>query len=212
VVLDCPTDNTARIVYERAHRDERIKIIESARNLGPSSMRNLGVSAASGEYIHFMDADDLLNPEFYESLYSTAKACDADVAVAGFRMINESGDCGFKIEFDATLILENFQDKIDFIKFNEYGMAWRYLFKSEFWRRNQFAFPESLRIYEDVVLVTRVMHAANRCVLAPDALYVYKRRNNSLSSDDENDTEKLKKKRKELDRVAQLIRRYSLKT
>ncbi|WP_461252358.1 glycosyltransferase family 2 protein, partial [Treponema sp. R8-4-B8] len=58
-VLDCPTDNSAVIVDNTAKDDDRIKTVRHPKNLGLPAARNTGVQNAAGEYMHFLDADDL---------------------------------------------------------------------------------------------------------------------------------------------------------
>lgn len=63
VVDDGSTDGTAALA--RAH-DPAIKVIEQA-NAGPSVARNTGIAAASGSFIGFADADDLMEPEKFQA-------------------------------------------------------------------------------------------------------------------------------------------------
>lgn len=66
-VDDCSQDSSAKIVEEYRRRDHRIKLIsrKDAVN-GPSHCRNLGIAAAKGKYIMFLDSDDLLIPTCLE--------------------------------------------------------------------------------------------------------------------------------------------------
>ena len=59
VVDDCSTDSTRRIIEDLAHQDNRIHLINSEHNGGAGIARNLGIAAANGRYIAFLDADDL---------------------------------------------------------------------------------------------------------------------------------------------------------
>lgn len=60
VVDDCSTDNTAEIV--RGFTDRRLNLLTTAKNSGSAIARNLGIQAASGDFIAFLDADDLWLP------------------------------------------------------------------------------------------------------------------------------------------------------
>lgn len=60
VIDDCSTDNTVKIVREISDRDARLTLVELNENYGgPAGPRNIGVSKAKGEWICFLDADDL---------------------------------------------------------------------------------------------------------------------------------------------------------
>jgi len=60
VVDDCSTDNSIELVKEFENKDSRIRLIESETNFGgPARPRNIGIDNAKGEYIAFLDADDV---------------------------------------------------------------------------------------------------------------------------------------------------------
>lgn len=73
-VLDCPTDGTDKVVEAYAQKDDRIKVIHNKTNLHVGESRNVGLAAATGEYIGFSDHDDYCEPQMYETLYNIAKA------------------------------------------------------------------------------------------------------------------------------------------
>ncbi|MHC6224582.1 glycosyltransferase family 2 protein [Pseudomonas sp. X10] len=64
VIDDCSKDGTRNVVEEFATRDSRIRLITLDRNNGaPAAPRNIGVREARGEWIAFLDADDIWHPE-----------------------------------------------------------------------------------------------------------------------------------------------------
>lgn len=64
VINDCSKDNTAEIVREYGERDERISLIDLTSNMGaPAGPRNIGVKQAQGQWIAFLDSDDIWHPE-----------------------------------------------------------------------------------------------------------------------------------------------------
>lgn len=87
VVDDCSTDSTCDIVQEIARNDDRIRLVELSENSGrPAVPRNVGVRAATGYYVAFLDSDDLWHPQ------------KLDIQLAA---MNESG-----IPFCATRIVQ----------------------------------------------------------------------------------------------------------
>jgi teichuronic acid biosynthesis glycosyltransferase TuaG len=67
VIDDCSTDSTPDIVRSYAERDRRIRLIRLAANRGaPAGPRNVGVGEARGEWVAFLDADDLWHPDKLE--------------------------------------------------------------------------------------------------------------------------------------------------
>lgn len=71
LVDDGSTDNSGALAEKMALEDRRIKVLHK-ENGGSSSARNLGISAAKGEYIGFVDSDDYIEPEMYERLLNAA--------------------------------------------------------------------------------------------------------------------------------------------
>ena len=78
MVDDGSTDNSAKICDEYAQKDVRVKVIHK-ENGGVSSARNTGLDFAQGEYIAFVDADDLIEPTYIEKMYNELIKNKADL-------------------------------------------------------------------------------------------------------------------------------------
>ena len=63
LVDDCSADDSVDIIKEEAVHDERITLMQLDRNSGPAAARNKALSVAQGEYIAFLDSDDIWLPE-----------------------------------------------------------------------------------------------------------------------------------------------------
>ncbi len=63
IVDDCSTDSTFRLATSLSEKDSRIKILQNEKNSGVAAARNKALDMASGEYIAFLDSDDLWLPE-----------------------------------------------------------------------------------------------------------------------------------------------------
>lgn len=81
-INDGSTDNSLNILRHIAAADERVKIIDQ-KNSGPAHARNVGLDAATGKYISFVDADDCTDEWMYYSLVEYAETEDADIIVFG---------------------------------------------------------------------------------------------------------------------------------
>ena len=75
IINDASTDNSKEIVQRFLHKqlDSRIKFIDLENNKGVSFTRNLGIKEAKGEYISFLDSDDLWDKEFLKLSYLKLK-------------------------------------------------------------------------------------------------------------------------------------------
>ena len=80
-VDDASTDNSLQILEQYAERfPERFRVIHSHENLHQGGAKNIGLSLATGEWIGFIDADDYVTREYYETLLSAAERENADMA------------------------------------------------------------------------------------------------------------------------------------
>jgi glycosyltransferase involved in cell wall biosynthesis len=80
LVDDGSTDHSPAICDEFAEQDERIKVIHK-RNGGLSDARNAGLDVATGEYIGFVDGDDWVDEDMYETLYHLIYEHQADISI-----------------------------------------------------------------------------------------------------------------------------------
>ncbi len=82
-VNDGSTDESLRILKQYAELDDRIVIIDKA-NEGVSVARNVGLDAAKGEFIAFIDSDDWVHTQYFELLISVQKQTNADVVAVDY--------------------------------------------------------------------------------------------------------------------------------
>ena len=93
VVDDCSTDGTAELV--EAVDDPRVRVIRNEVNSGACKSRNVGIKAATGEYIALLDSDDEWFPEKIEKQMSALDSSTADVCTCRFRRIYTESSCDF---------------------------------------------------------------------------------------------------------------------
>lgn len=87
-VNDCSTDDSLKILEEYASKDSRIKIITNERNSGSGITRNVGIDAAHGEYILFIDSDDWIDLTLCEKGMQLAKKEKPDMIFYSFYEVN----------------------------------------------------------------------------------------------------------------------------
>ena len=85
VVNDGSSDNTHEVLTSYVERNPGIKVIHK-ENGGVTSARLRGITEATGEWIGFLDADDVVDPRMYEQLLKNAHSHDADVSHCAHRI------------------------------------------------------------------------------------------------------------------------------
>jgi glycosyltransferase EpsJ len=171
VVDDGSTDDTVEVAKRYP-----VKLIQQM-NQGASAARNAGINAATGDYLHFMDADDLINLDFYERMLREIISVDADMACGGY--IHE------RLPAFTTIITERFlyvnaDDKMRFGNVFHQGNVWKYLYKLSFLKRNKLLFDVRLRNAHDKAFTIQAVYFSNKIISVPGAIYFYKERSNSL--------------------------------
>lgn len=90
LVDDGSTDGTGALCDRLAEEDPRVRVFHK-ENGGSSSARNLGIAAAKGEYLGFVDSDDYVEPDMYEKLYAAIAQYGVSVAQTGRDEISPDG-------------------------------------------------------------------------------------------------------------------------
>ena len=85
------TDGTLEILKEYASSDDRIRVILSEKKSYGYQM-NLGISAATGEYIGIVETDDYVEPDMYEKLFDAAEKNYADIVKGAFDLFTKGSD------------------------------------------------------------------------------------------------------------------------
>src|SRR5690554_5458375 len=88
VVEDCSTDNSLKAL-EPYLADERVRLIQHEQNGGLSAARNTGIEAATGEYLMFVDSDDVVERTLVEVCIRAARRLSADVVTYGCIPFND---------------------------------------------------------------------------------------------------------------------------
>lgn len=111
-VDDASTDRSAEIIKEYARRDGRIRPVFYETNKSASQARKDGVLTSRGEYVLFVDGDDLLAPQACEELYQEMKRDPVDILHFGTEILNWSGVDEARIEAMKRL-LAPYQERLE---------------------------------------------------------------------------------------------------
>lgn len=83
LVDDGSTDGSGEICDEYAVKDSRVRVVHQG-NCGPSAARNIGLDLAKGNYVAFVDSDDIVLPDFVKTLYELAEKYRVDIAACAY--------------------------------------------------------------------------------------------------------------------------------
>ena len=179
-VDDCGTDGAMDVVRKAVKEDPRICILTNAENMGAGVSRNAGIEVARGEYLSFVDADDYVNWEFLERLYTKAVADDLDIA-KGRRIIERAdGTVAIVSELNESIRkgLESRQPLYALFA-NEHQSA---IYHRGFLIENNIRYGLSRRA-QDTTFLLKACYKARRFGFVENAEYFYCERNNSLVHD-----------------------------
>lgn len=178
VVNDGSTDNTLHIIEKYKSADSRIVIIDKKCNEGLSAARNSGMAIAEGEYFTFVDADDCVECNAYETLI--ANSYDADIVVCGFYhdTLNPDGSLGVSVE-DKTGESCTVSDKKEMLgkiamldRNRLFAFTWNKLYKKSFIDKTGVVF-ENQSLIEDYLFNCKVFDKAASLSLVDGCYYHY---------------------------------------
>lgn len=89
---DCSNDNGTRIVESYAYKDPRIRLLRLDENVGPGVSRNNSIRNANGQYIAFLDSDDLWLPDKLERQIAKMKETGCGLTYSSYRVCDEDGN------------------------------------------------------------------------------------------------------------------------
>ena len=92
VLDDGSKDNTLQTIEEFSQKDSRIKALPNGKNMGVSATRNRGIELASGDWIAFLDSDDMWEPLKLEKQFEIVENKSAEFLFTGSSYINEEGE------------------------------------------------------------------------------------------------------------------------
>lgn len=163
VVNDGTKDRSAEIAKEYAAKDSRIKVYDFD-NGGLSVARNRGLEIATGDYISYIDSDDWIEKNMYETLLEAAMKNDADMVKCGIIEVNS--DKEDKIAFSNTKIITHKNHEAFENYFNGilWTLAWNGLYKRELAKRVKF--PDNV-VHEDNYSSGMFLYLAKKVLVIP---------------------------------------------
>lgn len=170
LVNDGSPDSCPAMCEEIAKGDGRIKVVHR-ENGGLSAARNTGIENASGEYITFVDSDDMIAPKTVEVLYDALIKAEADMSVCMYEIFQNDDDiksseiCDGVTVADAKelLVSEKVYDRTE---------AWGKLYKKEIF--SSLRFKEGI-YYEDTHIAPYILERISKVAFNRSKLYYYRK-------------------------------------
>lgn len=180
-VDDGSTDNSRKILEEYKILDSRIKVILQD-NHGVSSARNQGIENSTGDYLAFLDADDLLHIQFLEIMYNTAHENNLELVWCNHKKINDEKNQSPKLltHKPQEIYYEQIFNKYLSHKTNIGSMVWGKLYRRD--KLQDIRFDTNINIAEDVLFTHNILFNINRAAYIPENLIYYRVRSGSLSN------------------------------
>jgi glycosyltransferase involved in cell wall biosynthesis len=184
VVDDGSTDNSLDIINKCAESDNRIVPIHKD-NGGVTSARLKGIELASGDWIGFVDGDDLIDEDLFEFLLSNAIKYDADISHCGYKMVFPNGKIDYYYDTGILIQQDNNQGITELLsgKFIEPGL-WNKLYSKtlidEFYKIG--VMNVSIKNLEDLLMNYYLFKLANKSVYEDKCKYSYVLRENSAAT------------------------------
>ena len=188
VVDDGSSDNTGKLADEFAENDNRFTVIHK-ENGGVSSARNRGIDIASGDFIGFVDGDDIIEDDMYEMLVNNAIKYNADISHCGYKLVENNKETlfygtekliiqdrkkGLLDLFEGTLIEPSLCNKI--FKNNIVG---------------DIRLNESISINEDLYFNVLLFNKSNKSIFEDKTKYNYMKREGSATTSSSNDLRRI---------------------
>lgn len=173
---DASTDGSLQLLERYAERHaDRLRVLRNERNRGLGATRDVGMQAARGEYLAFVDSDDWVDPDYLRTYASAMEAAPCDILIGGYVLDRMPGAAGgvrsrshvrFFPHSDWTLVL--------------FSAAWGKLFRRAFVVQHRLVFS-AIRYAEDTYLALCAFCVGARCGFVDYAGYHYQQTPHSLT-------------------------------
>ena len=193
-VDDGSSDGTAGVLERIAASDGRVRILKSGGR-GVSAARNIGLDAARGEFVFFLDADDAVEPEMYPKVVDAMRRDNADYCrvahdevspltgkryafplkgdyrlSGGAEIIERLIPCFFGYSFAQV---RRYYGGVPLFSDREMGTVWSGAFRLCLIREHGIRFDETIEINEDAMFLCDCLLKCSRTTVVDEVLYHY---------------------------------------
>lgn len=183
LIDDGSPDNCGIICDENAAEDTRIVVIHR-ENGGLSSARNAGLDIAAGEYIAFVDADDIIHPKFVEILLELCERYQCDAAQCDFLSVDKNSVRLPLTLRQSVVFYDNRQAMYELCcgrNRTQFSIAWNKIYKRKLF--DEIRYPIG-KIHEDEFTTYQVLWNIKKMAVTSQYLYYYLQRSDSITGGD----------------------------
>lgn len=181
LVDDGSPDRSGAISDEYALVDSRIKVVHK-ENGGLSDARNAGIDASSGQYIMFVDEDDMIHPQMVELMYQTMTYTGSDIVVCRFDSVPDKDISVYpkitKVENPACFEGHDVMNQLEFRNLLTV-VAWNKLYRRHIY--NHYRYIKG-RVHDDESAIHYFLHECKKIAYMNEVLYYYVQREGSITS------------------------------
>jgi len=188
LIDDGSTDNSSNICDKFVELDNRVKVIHK-KNAGAVPARKMGLSQAKGTYVTFVDADDWLESDMYEKMYTAIVEEDVDIVMCG--RYEDVGDTSKAVyhgiqpgRYDKDGLYEAIFPRMivngEFFEWGIFPGVWDKLFKREVVERHQMQVDDRLTMGDDAACSYPTLLNADSIYILPECLYHYRQSSTSM--------------------------------
>ena len=180
VIDDGSKDNGYSLAYEYAKSHQNIRVIKQ-ENQGVSCARNNALEKAKGDYITFVDADDMLVSGTIKSLLKIAIENKADIVKAAHKEVPEDATCEDFLNSQngsSTQVMTGEEAIVNVTRMKE-GYCWGYLISRQLLSENRLTFLPKVAFMEDWAFITQAILKSKVFVNTDVLFYLYRRNTSS---------------------------------
>ena len=179
LINDKSTDNGREICVKYSNADDRIRIIDNKKNEGPYNSRINGIRISTGDYILFLDSDDLLAPNALTELNSLIIKDCPDIVL--FEYTRELEKLGTKLSYSHNIPCLVSNDMImDFLFVKNVSLnLWTKCYKRKLFNKEYE--NNSIRYSEDALFLFNTALGANKMIITNQIFIYYRENNNSIT-------------------------------
>ncbi len=179
LINDGSKDNSLELCQKWAEKDQRIKVFNNS-NHGVSFTRNFGLDNCSGEYVAFIDSDDVVSVDYIKTMVDMLVQHGSDMSVISYTCFYNDQQPNFVLKESSNKLTSDIENVFFSISS---GVICSKLYLKKLISDYNIRFDESIAVTEDLLFNLNYVSHCNSLVFNSSKLYGYRQRENSAAHD-----------------------------